>query len=161
MVETKKDDYIKLAEKVLDDSDKFFVKYSSESGDLLIDKDSLRDISMIIKEGLAISNHIVENNLYSDDTYMTLRPSDAERAALYTKAHEHLKAVMDKGIHKMNPSFADEWEKSDLIRFESISLKDVNKRLNSVYVWCEEYLNLQTNTLSFDDTHPLVLDVHN
>ena len=55
---------------------------------------------------------------YSDDTYMTLRPSDAERAALYTKAHEHLKAVMDKGIHKMNPSFADEWEKLNKLELD-------------------------------------------
>lgn len=64
-------------------------------------------------------------------------------------------------LDKFVLAFADEWEKSDLIRFESIPLKEVNKRLSSVYVWCEEYLNLQTNTLSFDDTHPLVLDVHN
>lgn len=58
-------------------------------------------------------------------------------------------------------AFADEWDAKDTIRLESIQLKDVRKRLSSVYVWCEEYLNLQTNVLSFDDSHPLVLDVHN
>ena len=56
-------------------------------------------------------------------------------------------------------AFADEWERDDLIRLEKLPLKDVKERLLSVYVWCEQYLNFQTNVLSFDDTHPLVLDI--
>jgi len=57
-------------------------------------------------------------------------------------------------------AFADEWERDNLVRLEKISLKDVKKRLTSVYVWCEEYLNLQTNVLSFDDSRPLILDIY-
>jgi len=57
-------------------------------------------------------------------------------------------------------AFANEWESDDLVRLEKIALKDVRKRLTSVYVWCEEYLNLQTNILSFEDSHPLILDIY-
>ena len=57
-------------------------------------------------------------------------------------------------------AFADEWDSHDLVRLEKTSLIDIKKRLTSVYVWCEEYLNLQTNVLSFDDCHPLILDIH-
>lgn len=56
-------------------------------------------------------------------------------------------------------AFADEWESNDLVRLEKMSIIDIKKRLTSVYVWCEEYLNLQTNALSFDDCHPLILDI--
>ena len=55
---------------------------------------------------------------YSDDEYQTLRPSDADRAMLYTKALGHLKAVIDKGVHKMNPSFADEWDKINKLELD-------------------------------------------
>lgn len=50
---------------------------------------------------------------YSDPVFQTLRPSDAVRNALYTKALAHLTAVIESGKHNMNPSFADEWEKSN------------------------------------------------
>ena len=46
---------------------------------------------------------------YSDDIYKTLRPSDADCNALYSKAEQQLKEIIEKGIHKMNPSFAEEW----------------------------------------------------
>ena len=55
---------------------------------------------------------------YSDDEYQTLRPSDADRAMLYTKALGHLKAVIEKGTHKMNPSFADEWDKINKLELD-------------------------------------------
>ena len=55
---------------------------------------------------------------YSDDEYQTLRPSDADRAMLYTKALGHLKAVIEKGVHKMNPSFADEWDKINKLELD-------------------------------------------
>lgn len=66
MTEVKKD-YVKLAEKVLTDSDKFLVRYSSEDGNLLLDKSSLKDISSIIAEGLTVSNYIIEHQLYADN----------------------------------------------------------------------------------------------
>ena len=55
---------------------------------------------------------------YSDDEYQTLRPSDTDRAMLYTKALGHLKAVIEKGTHKMNPSFADEWDKINKLELD-------------------------------------------
>ena len=55
---------------------------------------------------------------YSDDEYQTLRPSDADRAILYSKALGHLKAVIEKGTHKMNPSFADEWDKINKLELD-------------------------------------------
>ena len=55
---------------------------------------------------------------YSDDEYQTLRPSDADRTILYSKALGHLKAVIEKGTHKMNPSFADEWDKINKLELD-------------------------------------------
>ena len=46
---------------------------------------------------------------YSDDTFMTLRPSNDDCKAFYEKAKQHLEDIINKGIHKMNPSFTNEW----------------------------------------------------
>ena len=70
MTQAKENDYIKLADKVLMDSEDFITKYSDEVNGLLLDKSSFYDITKIIQEGLAIYNHIVEKNLYADDAYM-------------------------------------------------------------------------------------------
>ena len=48
---------------------------------------------------------------YSDDVYQTLRPSDAKCTELYTKAEQHLKDIIDKGVHDMNQTFAGFWDK--------------------------------------------------
>ena len=55
---------------------------------------------------------------YSDDVYQTLRPSDEARKEYYTKAKEHLKNVIDKGIHRMNPSFKDEWYRINQLQLD-------------------------------------------
>lgn len=70
MTEVKKDDYIKLAEKVLVESEEFITKYSDEVNGLLLDKSAIYDITKIIQEGLAVYNHIVENGLYSDNVFV-------------------------------------------------------------------------------------------
>lgn len=46
---------------------------------------------------------------YSDATYPTQRPGDAERKALYEKALKHLSAVITSGKHGLNPSIENEW----------------------------------------------------
>lgn len=93
---------------------------------------------------------------YSDNVYPTQRPSDEECLALYTKAAEHLKAVIDKGIHQMNPSFENEWEKLNKLELDQtyyenmfeipmgfgnagelgytvgVRLNDSNKKLNNI-----------------------------
>ena len=128
--------------------------------DLHIDEEeglfSLKDYPKLYKIGL-----IVNASDYNSGVAYTLIDEITNYCIKGNPYPSFFSFVDALNLDKFVLAFADEWEKSDLIRFESISLKDVNKRLNSVYVWCEEYLNLQTNTLSFDDTHPLVLDVHN
>jgi hypothetical protein len=128
--------------------------------DLHIDEEeglfSLKDYLKLYKTGL-----IVNASDYNSGVAYTLIDEITNYCIKGNPYPSFFSFVDALNLDKFVLAFADEWEKSDLIRFESISLKDVNKRLNSVYVWCEEYLNLQTNTLSFDDTHPLVLDVHN
>ncbi|MBQ9561053.1 MAG: RagB/SusD family nutrient uptake outer membrane protein [Prevotella sp.] len=42
--------------------------------------------------------------------FLTLRPSDEKCAELYAKAEQQLSDIITSGIHKMNPSFANEWE---------------------------------------------------
>ena len=46
---------------------------------------------------------------YTDATYPTQRPGEAERRALYEKALEHLSAIILSGRHQLNPSFENEW----------------------------------------------------
>ena len=45
----------------------------------------------------------------SDGTYPTQRPGEAERKLLYERALKHLTAVIGSGVHKLNPSYADQW----------------------------------------------------
>lgn len=52
----------------------------------------------------------------SDDVYQTLRPSDDDCKALYQKAHTHLKAVMEKGIHQLAPTFSDIWKAVNVLQ---------------------------------------------
>ena len=50
-----------------------------------------------------------ETAAYTDNEFPTQRPSQGERTALYKKALEHLTAVITSGVHKLNPSFQNEW----------------------------------------------------
>jgi len=45
----------------------------------------------------------------SDPTYPTQRPSAAERTKYYQLALTHLNAVITEGVHKLNPSFENQW----------------------------------------------------
>ncbi len=45
----------------------------------------------------------------SDGTYPVQRPSAAKRAELYRAALSHLDCLIASGIHKLNPSFDNEW----------------------------------------------------
>lgn len=45
----------------------------------------------------------------SDPTYPTQRPSAADRMKYYQLALTHLNAVISKGVHKLNPSFENQW----------------------------------------------------
>ena len=47
---------------------------------------------------------------YSDATYPTQRPDAAKRAELYKRALTHLSAIITSGVHKLNPSFENEWD---------------------------------------------------
>ncbi|MCD8202590.1 MAG: RagB/SusD family nutrient uptake outer membrane protein [Prevotella sp.] len=46
---------------------------------------------------------------YSDPTYPTQRPDAATRKTLYEKALTHLSAIIESGVHSLNPSFENEW----------------------------------------------------
>lgn len=45
----------------------------------------------------------------SDPTYPTQRPSETERTKYYQLALTHLNAVINSGVHALNPSFENEW----------------------------------------------------
>ena len=45
----------------------------------------------------------------SDPTYPTQRPSETNRTKFYKIALSNLNAVINSGVHKLNPSFANEW----------------------------------------------------
>ena len=46
----------------------------------------------------------------SDATYPTQRCSDAERKSLYERALKHLSILVNNPVHRLNPSYANEWE---------------------------------------------------
>lgn len=46
---------------------------------------------------------------YSDDVFMTLRPSQSVREGLYKKAAVQLADIINSGRHALNPSYKDEW----------------------------------------------------
>ena len=48
---------------------------------------------------------------YTDAVYPTQRPGASERNQLYKIALNHLSAVINSGVHKLNPSFENEWYK--------------------------------------------------
>ena len=47
-----------------------------------------------------------ETASYSDPTYPTQRPDAATRKALYERALKHLTAVINSGVHQLNPSIS-------------------------------------------------------
>ncbi len=56
---------------------------------------------------------------YSDATYPTQRPSAAERDNLYKTALKHFATVINSGVHKLNPSFENEWEKINQLSLDA------------------------------------------
>jgi hypothetical protein len=58
-------------------------------------------------------------------------------------------------------SFADEWHATSTVKIEKLQYKDLVKRLNRLFVWCEGYRNLQTNIEIRDESHPLVIELEN
>ena len=63
----------------------------------------------------------------SGDNYgfLTLRPSEEVCNDLYAKAEQQLKDIIDKGIHKMNPSFANEWEKINKLELDQTYYENI------------------------------------
>ena len=57
---------------------------------------------------------------YSDATYPTQRPDATTREALYKKAFCSLDTLISSGIHKLNPSYENEW---DLINKRTLDTK--------------------------------------
>ena len=62
-------------------------------------------------------------------------------------------------LSKLIIAFADEWEVDTTVRLEKCEFHTLKKRLNSVYVWCDAFVNLTNGARTRDDYHPLVLEV--
>jgi hypothetical protein len=56
---------------------------------------------------------------YTDAVYPTQRPSATDRNALYKTALNHLTAIMNSNVHKLNPSFEDEWYKINQLAIDA------------------------------------------
>ena len=50
--------------------------------------------------------------------FYTLRPSDEKCAELYGKAEQQLKEIIEKGVHRMNPSFKRLWSKINKLELD-------------------------------------------
>lgn len=75
------------------------------------------------------------------------------------KLFQFFKSIEKSDIDRMIIAFANEWEKDTLVRIEKYDFQGIKKRLNSVFVWCENYTNLINNTEVRDDCHPLILEL--
>ncbi len=55
---------------------------------------------------------------YTDPKFKTLRPSKEDCDALYAKAEQHLKDIIDNPAHEMNETFAGFWESINQLRLD-------------------------------------------
>lgn len=55
---------------------------------------------------------------YSDATYPTMRPGDSKRNELYQHALKCLDAVISSGKHRLNPSYENEWYRSNQLTLD-------------------------------------------
>ena len=57
---------------------------------------------------------------YSDGVYPTMRPSDEKRKELYEHALTCLDAIIGQGVHKLNPSYEDEWARINQLTLDGV-----------------------------------------
>ena len=62
-------------------------------------------------------------------------------------------------LNKLVMAFADEWDENTLVRIEKCTFELLTNRLYSMYVWCETYIDVISNSEVRDATHPLILEV--
>lgn len=58
--------YIDLAKKVLLDSEELLANNTDSTGSIIIDKNTLKSLTMIIQEGLLVYNYLIDNNIHQD-----------------------------------------------------------------------------------------------
>lgn len=81
------------------------------------------------------------------------------KGEIHPKLFQFFDKLEEANIKKMIIAFADEWEKNTLVKVEKCRFQMLKKRLTSIFVWCEGYRNLISNTEIRDDYHPLLLEV--
>jgi len=74
---------------------------------------------------------------------------------------QFLKKINSSSISRMILAFADEWEENTLVKIEKCSIDAAIERLNSIFVWCESYVNLVSESELRGDDHPLILRLEN
>lgn len=57
---------------------------------------------------------------YSDGAYPTMRPGDEKRKELYEHALKCLDEVINQGVHKLNPSYEDEWARINQLTLDGV-----------------------------------------
>ena len=82
-----------------------------------------------------------------------------KRKSSTPKLFNFFKLLEKSNFNNFIVAIADEWLDDSTVKIEKIELKDIKKRLNSIYVWCDGYINLLTNSEIRDDFHPLILEV--
>jgi len=75
------------------------------------------------------------------------------------KLFQFLDNLQELNLPKMIIAFADEWDENTLVKIERCPVGSIKERLNSIFVWCECYVNLISNSEIRGDDHPLILEV--
>ena len=73
-----------------------------------------------------------------------------------------LDSLIGRPFHfkKMIMAFADEWEENTTVKIEKIRFTEIKKRLDNLFVWCNSYINLISDSEIRDDSHPLILEIN-
>ena len=61
---------------------------------------------------------------------------------------------------KMIMAFADEWEENTTVKIEKIRFTEIKNRLDNLFVWCNKYINLISDSEIRDDSNPLILEIN-
>ena len=110
----------------------------------------LMDIGILLPHNRGVS--FTSYPLIYEVTESVLGKSD------YPLLFKFLDSLNELKIEKSIIAFADEWDADTLVRVESLDMNSLKDKLNNVFVWCENYVDLSSNHEIRVADHPLIIE---
>lgn len=124
----------------------------------------LKKYYKLYQTGILIEDSFIEGNTFYSyplineiSDYYTATEWD-NKTCEQPKLFNFFDALSKSDIQKIIIAFADEWDENTAVKIEKLSYSELKSRLYSPFVWCFGYRNLQTNSESRDEYHPLVIE---